>query len=129
MTSRTLGGWIVATLAIAIAAGIGAWRISHPPRPRPKWAEAVDDSASAEHRDAYRLPRETSEAWSKARAQIAETMRTAPQRLSPHAQLDPFDADAFARDPDRYLSAIEPARCFQTARPGPDVPVLDAASP
>jgi hypothetical protein len=52
-------------------------------------------------------------------------MKMDPQRLSPHAGVAPFDAEAFERDPDAYLSRIEPARCYQTAKPGPDVPPLD----
>jgi hypothetical protein len=69
------------------------------------------------------------DAWKRARAQIAETMKTAPQSLSPGARLEPFDEASFEHDPEAYLSRIEPSRCYQTAKPGPDTPVLEAVSP
>jgi hypothetical protein len=48
-----------------------------------------------------------------------------PERLTPMILPAPFDAAAFARDPDSYLSKAEPGRVFQPAQPGPDVPVIE----
>jgi len=57
---------------------------------------------------------------------IKETMRNDPNRLSTSAALPPFDPQSFDADPERYLSRLEPARCFQTREPGRDVPRLQA---
>jgi hypothetical protein len=52
-----------------------------------------------------------------------------PERLSPVFAPTPFDAHAFAQNPQAYLSIIEPGRVFITAQPGPGIPVLTAESP
>jgi hypothetical protein len=36
----------------------------------------------------------------------------------------PFNAEAFAANPQAYLDVVEPGRVFQTATPSPTVPVL-----
>jgi hypothetical protein len=41
----------------------------------------------------------------------------------------PFDAEAFATNPTPYLQQSVPGRVFQTAQPGPAVPVLGARGP
>jgi hypothetical protein len=62
---------------------------------------------------------------------LAEALRSDehPERLSPLARPAPFDAKAFAADPQAYLNTIEPGRVFQTAQPGPGVEVLRQMSP
>jgi hypothetical protein len=67
--------------------------------------------------------------WARAGAEVARVMKTNPERLSPSAKVAPFDPEGFGRKPDDYLSQIEPARCFQTAKPGPSAFALVAASP
>jgi hypothetical protein len=70
---------------------------------------------------------------SKARERAAQAVRqmlaTSPGRLSSTAALPPFDREAFARNPQGYLSRVEPARCFQTAAPGPDAVLLETVVP
>jgi hypothetical protein len=44
-----------------------------------------------------------------------------PERLSPAAAPKPFDAVAYEKDPQAYLSIVEPGRVFQPAQPGPGV--------
>jgi hypothetical protein len=58
---------------------------------------------------------------------VAQVMKANPQRLSPHAHVEPFDQSSFEHDPEAYLSKVVPARCFQTAKPGPDVVPLEVA--
>lgn len=41
----------------------------------------------------------------------------------------PFDRAVFEADPAKYLNVSEPGRCYQSAAPGKDVPVLTAQSP
>jgi hypothetical protein len=48
-----------------------------------------------------------------------------PERMSLLIAPKPFDRAAFAADPQAYLDVIEPGRVFQSAEPGPSVPVLD----
>jgi hypothetical protein len=60
----------------------------------------------------------------RAQAAVSEALGTEPARLSTTGALPPFDQDAFLRHPREYLAKVEPARCFQTARPGPDTVVL-----
>ena len=62
---------------------------------------------------------------------IVEAVKTGkhPERLSPLAKPTPFDPEAFTADPDAYLKVVEPGRVFQTAQPGPNVPVLIQDSP
>lgn len=59
-------------------------------------------------------------------ASVAEAARTNthPERLSPLIAPRPFDAAAFAADPQGYLNVVEPGRVFQSAAPGAAVPVL-----
>ncbi len=59
-------------------------------------------------------------------ASVAEAARTGkfPERLSPMIAPKPFNAAAFAANPQAYLDIVEPGRVFQTAAPGLDVPVL-----
>ncbi|MCG8649117.1 MAG: hypothetical protein MI861_04755 [Pirellulales bacterium] len=54
--------------------------------------------------------------------------RNKPQRLSPIFVPAPFDRDAYQADPQAYLSVHEPGRVFQSAQPGPGVPVLTSIS-
>jgi hypothetical protein len=64
----------------------------------------------------------------RAEAIVAETLRISPERLAPTAALPPFDRQAYDADPKAYLARVEPARCFQTAKPGPDAAPLEAQS-
>jgi hypothetical protein len=60
----------------------------------------------------------------------ATTSHNHRERLSPLATPSPFDAAAFAANPQAYLDVVEPGRCFRTARKlGPDTPQLKAESP
>ena len=52
-----------------------------------------------------------------------------PERLSVLIPpKEPFDKAKFEADPEKYLSVIEPGRCFVCSQPGPNVPALKAAS-
>jgi hypothetical protein len=64
-------------------------------------------------------------------ASVAEAALTGkhPERLSPLVAPKPFDPAAFAADPKAYLDVVEPGRVFQSAAPGPDVPVLSPVGP
>lgn len=57
---------------------------------------------------------------------VVEAARTGehPERLSVFIQPKPFDADAWERDPQAYLDVVEPGRAYQSAQPGPGIPVL-----
>jgi cytoskeletal protein RodZ len=59
-------------------------------------------------------------------ASVAEALRTKshPERLSTLIQPAPFDRVAYQRDPAAYANVVEPGRAFQSAQPGPSVPVL-----
>lgn len=67
---------------------------------------------------------------SPAAAAIAQTLRTGerPERVTHMIQPDQFDAAAFERNPEAYLSIVEPGRIWQPAQPGPDVPRLESVS-
>jgi hypothetical protein len=65
----------------------------------------------------------------RAHAALAEALHRSPGLLSTTAAIPPFDAEAFRRDPKEYLVQVVPARCFQTAKPGPDATVLEAQTP
>jgi hypothetical protein len=66
-------------------------------------------------------------------ARAAENVRAAlkdgPNLLSTTAAVPPFDRAAFERDPSSYLAKVVPARCFQTAEPGPETAPLETKSP
>jgi hypothetical protein len=61
-------------------------------------------------------------------ASVVEAARTGkhPERLSSLVLPKPFDRAAYAANPRAYLDVIEPGRVFQSAAPGPGVPVLDS---
>lgn len=44
--------------------------------------------------------------------------------VTTYAKPEPFDAEAYAKDPASYLNKIRPGRVHQTAQPGPDVEPL-----
>ena len=52
-----------------------------------------------------------------------------PERLTPVIAPKPFPEEAFRENPEAYLNVVEPGRVFQTAQPGPNVPVLRATGP
>jgi len=58
---------------------------------------------------------------------VAEAMKTGdhPERLSSLVAATPFDAEAYANDPDSYLGVVEPGRVFAPAQPGPGVPRIN----
>jgi len=60
-------------------------------------------------------------------ASVAEAARTGKhsERLSPLMAPSPFNAAAFATNPQAYFDVIEPGRVFQNAEPGLGVPVLE----
>ena len=58
----------------------------------------------------------------------ALTNDTGAERLSPFLPAAPFDADAYAQDPQKYLSVFEPSRVWQSAQPETGVPVLAPAT-
>jgi hypothetical protein len=62
---------------------------------------------------------------------LAEAHRTGTnaESTSPLLAAPSFDAGAFAKNPAPYLQQSVPGRVFQTAQPGPDVPVLGARGP
>jgi len=62
---------------------------------------------------------------------LAEAHRTGTnaEATSPLLAATPFDAEAFAKNPTPYLQQSIPGRVFQTAQPGPGVPVLGARGP
>jgi len=49
-----------------------------------------------------------------------------PERFSVMFAPKSFDKTAFEANPEAYLKTVEPGRVFQTAQPGPGVPVLVA---
>jgi hypothetical protein len=51
-----------------------------------------------------------------------------PQRLSTLFASETFDREKYEKDPDAYLKVSEPARVFECAQPGPEVPAMRAAS-
>jgi hypothetical protein len=59
-------------------------------------------------------------------ASVAEAVRTGrfPERLSPLMAPNPFNATAYAANPQAYLDIVEPGRVFQSAEPGLNMPVL-----
>jgi hypothetical protein len=63
-------------------------------------------------------------------AQVAEALKSGknPERYSSLIVPKNFDADAFAKDPEKYAkeyaSIVEPGRVFAPAQPGDSVPVL-----
>ncbi len=61
-------------------------------------------------------------------ASVVEALQTGkhPERLSVAIAPAPFDAVAFARNPDAYLAIVEPGRVFQCCQPGPGVAVLSS---
>jgi hypothetical protein len=61
-------------------------------------------------------------------ASVVEAVRTGkhPERLSIAIDPAPFDATAYARDPQAYLAVVEPARVYQTAPAGPTAVPLRA---
>ncbi|MBE7461894.1 MAG: hypothetical protein HS116_00245 [Planctomycetes bacterium] len=84
-------------------------------------AKSVDDAQrprlTAVKADASPQARSVAEAFKSGNAGSKVSILLPPQ---------PFDAQAFEREPERYLNSIEPGRVFQTAQPGPQVPALTA---
>ncbi len=54
--------------------------------------------------------------------------KTHPERLSPFIQPAAFDPKIYAENPQKYLDVIEPGRVWQSAQPGPGIPVLASVS-
>ena len=52
--------------------------------------------------------------------------RDKPSRFSSFAAAEPFDAEAFAKNPDEYLNTVEPSRVFSPAQPGEGVVAIQA---
>jgi hypothetical protein len=59
-------------------------------------------------------------------ASVVEALKnhTHPERLSALVQPAPFDVAKFKADPTAYANEVVPGRVFQSAAPGPNVPVL-----
>lgn len=64
-------------------------------------------------------------------ASVAEAIKSKqhPERLSVVITPPPFNHEAYANDPQAYLSVVEPARVWQSAQPGKSVPPLKVLSP
>lgn len=75
------------------------------------------------------IPPPKAGAREQANGEILRALADDPSSLSTTAAVEPFDRASFEANPERYLARVEPARCFQTAAPGPDVPPLEAKSP
>jgi hypothetical protein len=80
-------------------------------------------------RDYGKLPAIKANANPQVRA-VAEALlqKKHPERVSMLASLKPFNEKSYKADPSAYLNTVEPGRVFQTAQPGPNVPVLKRAS-
>lgn len=52
-----------------------------------------------------------------------------PEQLSPMVAPKAFDRDSFLANPDAYLVQHVPGRVWQTAQPGPGIPVLERIGP
>jgi hypothetical protein len=122
---RVWPAWVVAALIVAGAGALAMRGRGHHRAMRPSRAT---EEARAEAMRAAPTTETVPETWTKARAKVADMLRTEPERLSPHAAARPFDQASFDNDPEAYLSEIEPSRCYQTATPGQEVPRLSAPS-
>jgi hypothetical protein len=121
--------WLVLGSTLLLSGGVGmfAWRTSQPGGKdvvRPRAPEAARRSVGS----AYAAAPLDEQVRERSKRVVQETLRRAPDRLSTTARLPPFDQAAFEADPSDYLSRIEPARCFQTLRAGPNAPALEAKS-
>lgn len=95
-------------------------------RPAKRPAEPKEGAAEAKSPFDYgRTPRVSPDANPQVKS-VAEAIREKkhPERVSVLIRPPPFDAKAFQADPAKYLGVVEPGRVFQTAQPGPKVPVL-----
>ncbi len=119
--------WLLAGTLILVS-GAGAWKMLRRPTHKHHAAPPPSDVVSV-GQTRPRPSTEIPDAWKRARAQVALTMKTEPQKLSPTGRPEPFNQAAFEHDPEAYLSRIEPGRCFQTARPVPGAFPLGAAVP
>ncbi len=59
---------------------------------------------------------------------LSDETRETPERKSPFAVGAKFDAESYRQDPQSYLSAFERGRVWQSAQPGPGVPLLGRIS-
>ena len=62
----------------------------------------------------------------KSVAQALQT-KTHPERLTAMIAPQPFNKDEYQKNPQAYLDVVEPGRVYQSAQPGPGVPVLQPA--
>ncbi|QDT07432.1 hypothetical protein K227x_58590 [Rubripirellula lacrimiformis] len=64
----------------------------------------------------------------KATESVFEAARSKkhPERLSAAFMPEPFDRQAYEESPEAYLSLHVPGRVWQSAQPGPDVPVVES---
>lgn len=60
---------------------------------------------------------------------VAEALQTKthPERLTAMVAPKPFNKDEYKKNPQAYLDVVEPGRVYQSAQPGPGVPVLQPA--
>lgn len=113
---RSIAGLVIATTMAAAGLGIGLlWkkaRTNAPSSPGEQHAGGPVAPTSPEQTDLA----------AEQRAAIRRASRTSdrPAVLSALAAAAPFDHAAFQRDPNAYLSEVEPGRCFQSAEGGPD---------
>jgi hypothetical protein len=135
---RRTRGLLVATTLIVVAGGAGIWVAVRDHQRRHQPQEHMSSSPLAtnddptdtlrRHHVPFAAPTSIPDTWVKARALVSRKMKSDPKRMSPFAMPEPFDPGDFGRQPEQYLSDIEPARCFQTAKPGPGILVLEAGS-
>jgi len=119
-------------LLVAAAGGaVLVWTQLRPaaPSPHSTLAGRATGPGSSAARALPPAPATDPTAPERAQAAVTEALRRAPGSLSTTGAVAPFDAVAFARHPKEYLSQVQPARCFQTARPGPDATPLEAQVP
>lgn len=107
-----------------------------PTRPSGGWqagdAAAADaaSAAAAKALDYGQSPPVAQDANPEVRSAVeAIRAKNHPERLAVNLPPQPFDAAAYAADPNKYLQTLAPGRVFQPAQPGPGVPRIVATSP
>lgn len=68
-------------------------------------------------------------AYTKSIAEAYENPEKFPERLSTAFLPKPFNKEEFERDPEKYLTTVEPGRVFQHLSPGKDATPIKSISP
>lgn len=127
MSPAKISGFLIA-IVVVVGIGVVAYRSGSG---GPKAADAPTGSlaqptnSQAQPDPLSQAPTVAGDANANVRS-VAEAARTHshPERLTPLIAPKPFNAAAFAANPQAYLDVVEPGRVFQSAAPGPQVPVL-----